>query len=133
MVGFVESGLCQYQRLLTVAQVPGTGIAPASGTGSLSFKVHLSAPAPPIGGDNPHPFAIEYSQQANNGTADPLNGINGAVTIPTDSQDGTITVPVAARPPGSPATSIEFLLSGNDKHVPSPILVTGTITSTPAP
>ena len=131
MIGFVKSSLCQYQRLLTLSQVPGTGLAPASGTGSLSFKVHLSAPAPPNGADNPDPFVIEYSQQAQNGTADPVNGINGSVTIPPDSQDGTITVPVAALPPGSPATSMQFLLSGNDKHVPRPILVTGTITSAP--
>jgi peptidoglycan hydrolase-like protein with peptidoglycan-binding domain len=131
MLGFVKSSLCQDQRLLTATQVPGTGIAPASGTGSLSFKVHLSAPAPLIGADNPDPFVIEYSQQAQNGTADPVNGINGSVTIPPGSQDATITVPIAAVPPGNPASSIEFLLSGNDKHVPTPILFTGT--SAPAP
>jgi hypothetical protein len=133
MIGFVKSSLCQYQRLLTAAQVPGTGVAPATGTGSLSFKVHLSAPAPPIGIDNPDPFIISYAQQAQNGTADLANGITGAVTVPPGSQDATITVPVAALPPGSPADSMQFLLSGNDNHVPSPILFTGTITSTPAP
>jgi peptidoglycan hydrolase-like protein with peptidoglycan-binding domain len=133
MLGFVKSDLCQYQRLVTATQVPGTGVAPATGTGSLSFKVHLSAPAPQLGGDNPDPFIISYGQQAENGTADLANGITGAVTIPAGSQDATITVPVAALPPGSPATSMQFLLSGNDKHVPSPILFTGTVTSTPAP
>lgn len=55
------------------------------------------------------------------------------MTIPPGSQDGTITVPVPALPPGSPATPIQFLLSGNDKHVPSPILFTGTITSATTP
>jgi peptidoglycan hydrolase-like protein with peptidoglycan-binding domain len=134
MLGFVKSDLCQYQRLVTATQVPGTGVAPATGTGSLSFKIHLSAPAPPqVGEDNPDPFIISYGQQAQNGTADLANGITGAVTIPAGSQDATITVPVAALPPGSPAYSMQFLLSGNDKHVPSPILFTGTITSTPAP
>jgi peptidoglycan hydrolase-like protein with peptidoglycan-binding domain len=133
MLGFVKSDLCQYQRLVTATQVPGTGVAPATGTGSLSFKVHLSAPAPQIGVDNPDPFIISYTQQAQNGTADLANGITGAVTIPAGSQDATITVPVAALPPGSPAASMQFLLIGNDKHVPSPILFTGTITSTPAP
>ena len=133
MLGFVKSGLCAYQRLLTATQVPGTGIAPASGTGSLSFKVHLSAQAPPINTNNPDPFVIRYSQQAQNGTAGTVNGINGSITVPPGFQDGTITVPVPARPPGSPATSIQLLLSGNDNHVPSPLLITGTITSAPAP
>ncbi len=82
MLGFVKSDLCQYQRLVTATQVPGTGLAPATGTGSLSFKVHLSAPAPQTGGDNPDPFIISYGQQAENGTADLANGITGAVTIP---------------------------------------------------
>lgn len=80
MLGFVKGGLCQYQRRLTATQVPGTGVAPASGTGSLSFKVHLSAPAPPTGADNPDPFVINYTQQAQNGTADPFNGMTRVIT-----------------------------------------------------
>jgi hypothetical protein len=132
LLAFVKSDLCQFQRTLTASQVAGTGVAPASGTGSLSFHVRLSADAPPVSADNPDQFVIYYAQQTPDGGT-PANPITGSVTIPPGFRDGTITVPVAAEPPGSPATSMQFLLTGNDKHVPDPIVVTGTITSTPAP
>lgn len=131
MLGFVKSDLCQSQRILTAAQVAGTGVAPVSGTGSLSFKIHLSAEAPPISTYNPHQFIIGYYQQAENGNADLANGIDGNVTVPPGAQDAVVTVPVTARPAGSPADSIQFLLTDNDNHVPSPVLFTGTITSAP--
>jgi hypothetical protein len=130
MLGFVKSDLCQSQRILTAAQVAGTGVAPVSGTGSLSFKIHLSAEAPAISA--PNPFIISYFQQAENGNADLANGIDGNVTVPPGAQDAVVTVPVTARPAGSPADSIQFLLTGNDNHVPSPVLFTGTITSASA-
>jgi hypothetical protein len=132
MLGFVKSDLCQSQRILTAAQVAGTGVAPVSGTGSLSFKIHLSAEAPAISALNPNPFIISYFQQAENGNADLANGIDGNVTVPPGAQDAVVTVPVTARPAGSPADSIQFLLTGNDNHVPSPVLFTGTITSASA-
>ena len=99
VLGFVKSDLCAYQRLLTAAQVGGTGVAPVSGTGALKFTVRLSAAAPPvIKALNPNPFIISYLQQAPGGNADLANGIHGSVTVTPGQRDVTITVPVAARP-----------------------------------
>ncbi|GAB1639660.1 fibronectin type III domain-containing protein [Krasilnikovia sp. MM14-A1259] len=132
MFVFVKSDLCAYQRDITATQVAGTGVAPVGGTGTLSFKVHLSGDAPPIVKDhNPNPFVINAVQEANGGTADMLHPITGSVTFQPGQRDATITVPIPARPAGSAPTSMWFRLSGNGNHVPRPILFTATITSTP--
>ncbi|CAO5163603.1 exported hypothetical protein [Frankia sp. AiPs1] len=111
--------LGRYQRDVTVRQVDGTGVAPANGTGSLSFRLHLSAPAPAIGSSNRDPFVLYFNEQANNGTADKANGIYGRVTVPPGVQNITVAIRVRG-----PARSIQLLLTGNGKHVPRRVLFT---------
>ncbi|ROP30453.1 NBR1-Ig-like domain-containing protein [Couchioplanes caeruleus] len=133
MIGFVKSDLCAYQRDLSATQVSGSGVAPVSGTGTLSFRVTLSREAPPIHRFNPKPFVITATQQSPNGNADLANPMRGTVTVAPGSRQATVSIPIAARPAGSAPWPVRFRLTGNDNHVPRPIVVTGTITSTAAP
>ncbi|MCL9759369.1 hypothetical protein [Frankia sp. AiPa1] len=116
----VKSDLCRFQRNLTVTQTPN------SDAGKIGVRLHLSAPAPPVGGYNPNPFVVNYFEETNNGTADKANGIDGRITIPPGKQDSFFTIQLKAAPDGHYPTSTQFLFTGNGNNIPNQFLFTGT-------